>query len=646
MGQRGGFPMLEFISSVVSVAWVCFVVAMGFGFIIFIHEFGHFIAAKWVGVMVEKFSIGFGKKIIGFKYGETEYVISLLPLGGYVKLKGEYPEEGEEEISPEKADPRSLLAQPVWARAVIFSAGVFMNFITAFPMITAYWMIGDTILPPSVGLVQSNSPADVAGLQYGDYILRVDGKLTRHGMNDILKGFKLNTDGKVQLEVKRGNERLDIDVASTWEDLGIQWSQNLVVQNIDPDSPAEAAGLEVGDKVLDLANVINQADTQNQQRYIIGVEANSDFWIVVQEDPFIVEMSTSISRVRPESPAEKAGLEKGDQLLSINATPLVTWSDLAAAVNATDGKEVMLTYERQGLVKKTRITPMLLPTAHPVEVPAETIQDDAEDKDGDFTLVLVEKEKAPGVFKQIKVPLSTTLERRLVLEKAPNEMSLLRGDRIVDIARKTINKHTKSGGSKELVYLQTKNQMIPLYLDVADGVSIRIERENEIHTIRFISRTIEHPILYSGLTTSLRKVFVQYGFTEAVAISVAEVGIILEDFSLLIKMLTSGQGKVVKESAAGPVKILYISYKFAEQGIAKLIWLLAILSVNLAIINLLPIPVLDGGHLFFLLLEKIKGSPFSLKTRAIAQWAGLIMILALVIYITSNDVISLSKLFQ
>ena len=140
--------------------------------LIFAHEFGHFLAARFLGVGVLKFSLGFGPKLIGKKWGETEYLISLLPLGGYLKLLG----ESEDDLLSEEDEKRSFLKQPAGKRIAIVIAGPLSNFLLAILIFTVIYMIGIPTLTTQVGPVQPDSPAGNAGIAEGDKILAIDGK--------------------------------------------------------------------------------------------------------------------------------------------------------------------------------------------------------------------------------------------------------------------------------------------------------------------------------------------------------------------------------------------------------------------------------------------------------------------------------------
>jgi regulator of sigma E protease len=143
---------------------------VGLSLLIFIHELGHFLVAKYVGVGVERFSIGFGPRIAGKAYGETEYRISAIPLGGYVKLVGDNPED------PEALAPNSFSAQPIFARFLIVLAGPVFNIFMAVFIYSIIYMSGVPRVPAIVGDVLPESPAMMAGLAQGDKILSIDGK--------------------------------------------------------------------------------------------------------------------------------------------------------------------------------------------------------------------------------------------------------------------------------------------------------------------------------------------------------------------------------------------------------------------------------------------------------------------------------------
>jgi regulator of sigma E protease len=177
------------------------------GVLIFVHELGHFLMAKRAGVGVLKFSLGFGPRIIGKKIGETEYILSLFPLGGYVKLLGESPGE---ELS-EDDSKRSFLRQPVWKRISIVAAGPLFNLLLAFLIFTGVNMIGLPVLTPEVGSLQAGSAAMEAGIKAGDTIVAMDGKAVTK-WDDISEIVTEGKDRPLRITVIRDSASLDFTV--------------------------------------------------------------------------------------------------------------------------------------------------------------------------------------------------------------------------------------------------------------------------------------------------------------------------------------------------------------------------------------------------------------------------------------------------
>jgi regulator of sigma E protease len=177
------------------------------GILIFVHELGHFILGKKLGVKILKFSLGFGPRLIGKKIGETEYQIAVFPLGGFVKPLGEDPTE---EIKKEEYH-RSYWAQPIWKRALIVVAGPFFNFFLAVVLFSTINLFGIPYYPPKIGAVTPGLPAEQSGLKKGDAVLSIDGEQVKKW--DDLSSIIRNSNGKQLLfKVKRDHEVLEIQV--------------------------------------------------------------------------------------------------------------------------------------------------------------------------------------------------------------------------------------------------------------------------------------------------------------------------------------------------------------------------------------------------------------------------------------------------
>ncbi len=273
------------------------------GILVTIHEFGHFIFAKMFGVKVEVFSIGFGPPIVRWKGKETVYQIALIPLGGYVKMYGEdsmtEPVQGKSE--KDTLDPRSFAAKPRWQKMLIAFAGPLFNIVLAIILFAAAYMIG--IQQPKylnepvvIGYVEKNSYAEKAGLKPGDKIIAIDGEPVKNWKEFTIKiGMKA---GKtVVLDVLRNGKRISVTVK--------------VPENISKDH--------------------------------LGIS------------PII---PAKIGTILPNSPAAKAGLQVGDEIIAINGKPIHSWFELVDALSQIkDDKEVTLLVKRNGKIFSLKVKP-------------------------------------------------------------------------------------------------------------------------------------------------------------------------------------------------------------------------------------------------------------------------------------------------
>jgi regulator of sigma E protease len=234
---------------------ILWAVVLVLGLLILIHELGHFIAAKLFGVRVEVFSIGFGKRLIGWRKGETDYRISALPLGGYVKMAGENPMEAR------TGDPAEFLSHPRWQRFIIAAAGPAMNILLAIALLTGVFMVRYEHpyfldQPAVIGFVVENSAAAKAGFEAGDRIVRI-GNLQSPNWEDVEAKLMLNPGQPLGVAIQRGGlilERTIVPGKEGQEDYGalggwVPQEPNIVTQ-LEPDMPAAKAGMKVGDEVV------------------------------------------------------------------------------------------------------------------------------------------------------------------------------------------------------------------------------------------------------------------------------------------------------------------------------------------------------------------------------------------------------------
>jgi regulator of sigma E protease len=231
------------------------------GVMILVHEFGHFAAAKLLGVRVEVFSIGFGKRLLGFRHGDTDYRISALPLGGYVKMTGvsaiEMPEEHTDGAPPDEGE---FMRHPRWQRVIIAVAGPVANVVLAVALLTAVFSMRHEIpygmyRQAVVGWCMPGYPAAQAGIKEGDRILQI-AETRNPSWQDVQNKILISPNQPLELLVKRGDQELPITLLPKVEgkqqsgDAGWQPEQPFIVTALEPEMPGVQAGLQVGDEIL------------------------------------------------------------------------------------------------------------------------------------------------------------------------------------------------------------------------------------------------------------------------------------------------------------------------------------------------------------------------------------------------------------
>ena len=279
------------------------------GALIFIHELGHFLVAKGLGVGVERFSLGFGPRIWAMRRGETEYCISIVPLGGYVKMMGEEA-HGEDAIHPAAeaplTDPRkSFATKPLWARALIVFAGPGMNFVLAALIFSVVFAaVGVPVLPAIVGRLAPDGAAIQAGLRPRDEVVGLGGRPVTHWGE--IEDAVLRSSGKpLTLTVARGGERREVVVTPRRIQVKTPFNE-----------PAEA--------------------------WSLGAR------------PYLPPV---VGEVRSGMPAAEAGLQPRDRIVALNGQPVETWDELAESISTRAGEPVALTIERGGSRLDVSVTP-------------------------------------------------------------------------------------------------------------------------------------------------------------------------------------------------------------------------------------------------------------------------------------------------
>lgn len=261
------------MSALISIASITAVL----GILVFVHEFGHYAVAKLCGVRVEVFSIGFGKRLWGFRRGDTDYRISALPLGGYVKMAGENPMESR------TGDPGEFTSHPRWQRFCIAIAGPVMNIILAIAVLTGVYMVHYerpvfVDQPAVIGWVLDKTPAQEAGFQSGDKIVRIQ-NISNPTWEDVVYRGALNANQPVAVDIQRGNEVLHKTVTPKVgrDQMGeVGWLPKgpAIVGKVEPGLPAAKAGVQPGDELLTVNNI--PVSSGNAAALSLVLEANKE----------------------------------------------------------------------------------------------------------------------------------------------------------------------------------------------------------------------------------------------------------------------------------------------------------------------------------------------------------------------------------
>jgi regulator of sigma E protease len=586
-------------------------VIVGIGSLIFIHELGHFLVAKKIGVKVHVFSLGFGMPLIKRTWGETEYRLSLVPLGGYVKLAGEHPQDG---VTMAETD---FMAKPPSQRAMVLIAGVAMNALFAFLVFIIAFRIGVPFITSEIGLVAPGWPAWEAGLQPGDNITEIGG--TRDpDFEDIFTAVALGGGTGIPVTVERDGKALHFNVRPKYDAehgiqrIGIAPATTRKVGRLikyQDGAPAMEAGIEIGDTII----AIN-GETIERGEQITAIEVQSpgkELAITAVRDGKELEFkvtplaanrwmmgvscaTTKIEAVRAGSLAAEAGLKKGDQILAVNDTEVLGWLAVTELVQSAVGEDIHLKIQR----------------GEEVEV---------------LNLSLASAEGRDRFLDGVAPALGLRVDR--VIDGFPAaKIGMKPGDEIVYLDGTTPHAWADLLG---IILGSNGREMTVKWL-----------RGGKTLTGKFSPIQDEKSALgRMGLLPREKRVLKQYDLLGSCRMGSYKAIVMVKRIYLTITGLFTQ--KVSSETVGGIIMIAQASYESAKVGVGKLLYFMGIISLQLAILNLLPIPVLDGGHLLFLGIEKLKGSPVSERTMVVANYIGLVFILGLFVFATRNDVVRL-----
>ncbi len=651
---------------------------LGFGFIIFVHELGHFLVAKWVGIRATQFAIGFGpsmltwRKGIGFRVGttepeyerraleylkkqgasfegltdqqkiatiygaadalglgETEYRLNYIPLGGYVKMLG------QEDIDPaaRSEDPRSYTSRPVWARMAVISAGVVMNLIFAMVFFIIAFMAGVEFPPAAIGEIGPQSPAattyavghegnpDYRGLRFGDRVVSINGR-EPIDFTDIMLAAALSGEGEqIELIIEREGEaqpltyRIEpkrvgnlyaigvmppasLELASSLA-RGDSWPTRLQAAGVEMGMVATAANGQPLDNYKQFETLLQQSNGEPINVTFTDPDTGKTANYAVTPEPLVfdkngkianplgIEAVTRIAGVLDDSPAQAAKLQPDDLIAMIGN---VRWPT---------GRQV------QEVTRSAKDTPIRLQVMRG----SELIDLNITPKDGRLGIELGQDNRGHRISSIDKdsplAPLNLTAGSRIL---AVNGKPI---DGLIDLLRHL-------GDMKEPGTISIEYE-----LNIADQPVATEEIAISEATLAKIDR-IEW---YARLPFVTEKQLIQ---TDSPLVA-AELGVKKTRQTMLSVYVTLArlvQGRVPASELRGPIGIADIGTQIArDQGIMYLIYFLGLISVNLAVVNFLPVPVVDGGHMVFLIAEKIKGSPVNPKIQIGATYVGLALIL-------------------
>lgn len=287
--------------------------------VVFVHEFGHFIVARWCGVTVKTFSIGFGRELWARVDSRgTRWRIAAVPLGGYVKFLDDAnaasapSEEKLSELTPEERKG-AFQTKPLWQRSAVVFAGPFANFVLAAVIYSLInFFVGVRGEPPVIDTVTPGSPAAEAGIRPGDVVVSIDGTGVET-FDDVLRTVSLSADKPLGFVIERGGQTFPV----TLTPVGREYKDSIGVT------------LRIGE---------------------IGIKSH---------------LPPQIGEVQPGYPAAKAGLRRGDVIKSIDGTPVASFDDLASVVNKAANREITVTVERQGTEESLAVTPVSRPQQKP-----------------------------------------------------------------------------------------------------------------------------------------------------------------------------------------------------------------------------------------------------------------------------------------
>ena len=556
--------ILEFILGIFPVIKSILIAIIPLGFLIFIHELGHFLAAKKSGIKVNTFSIGFGPKIVGYVYKDTEYRLSWLPFGGYVQMEGENPTE-------QTGAEGEFASASLGKRAFVVIAGPAVNLLFG---VLAYWIVFS---------VSINS-----------------------GTIDLINGL-------------------------TGQDIGLE-QESVKFGMIADHSPALAAGVMSDDTIISLNGEAISNPTRFQEWIFLNPEKELDlvveregnlkrFTVIPDAIPGIdgkkgilhvsFKSVTIVSQIAPGSLAEKTGLKIGDQIESINGQRIYNTPYF--------GPQIWSEEPEMWMAAKYR-----------------PIYDDIKQNKDVVTLEILRDNEELTLKEKLTFKLPVEWEMIAIVEKksTAHKAGIRTGDILTTFNGKMVDSkslYAQIEASTDMpVILGFKRDGTETTYTLSPDDKTKSDKDGTFYGIRWDS-------VLSGITLRQKEIPTQhYSLIGAFTNGVKTSWLTFTAIARMLKKLFAGEVK--PNQLAGGVGIADITNRmFQNAGLNSLLFFIGFISINLAIVNLLPIPIADGGHLLFFALEKIRGRPISIKIQAIIQQVSVLLLIAFFIYITFYD---------
>ncbi|MBN1124753.1 MAG: site-2 protease family protein [Sedimentisphaerales bacterium] len=693
--------------------WNIVIVILGFGAVIMVHEFGHFIVAKLSGIKVEAFSIGFPPTLLGIrklqkgwririlpkflsgeeeegqpnsiesdsdemltsktvekltksKNSDTEYRIGLVPFGGFVKMLGQ-EDTGAAERSN---DPRSFANKPVWIRIAVVAAGVIFNAISAFLIFLVVFSIGLPLPPAVIGSIVPDSPAAKAGLAPGDRIVEVNGEsfvdFSSLGLapaltaeNEAVSLVVKHADGNTEsMEiVPRVSPRAAMPVKS----FGIESADTLIVTRKVKDPKRIALmenelGLHPGDAVSAVDG--NPVKAAWQMDELIANALSDQVVLTVQRnDPQTKQTRAVDVPFDLLWPYERGSFETEANLCHIHS--MVPRLKILAVSKPRQGRLArlfsFLVGAKQGQNSEKLQPGDIIVAAGGVANPTynELRQITQEHKDKDLAMTLLRKDEQDQ-YKSVDVtvvPRSNPSDRKRVeigfvpildIEHpivaktiADNDLiplSIPRGATITTIDGEPVSHYADI----VRIYRANRGQRISIEYRLSEmdagAVSIDVPSDD-----RFLAAQtgLAKPLPLEPLTD----LYKASGPGQAVVWGSKKTYMFIAQTYVTLRRLITRD--VSPKTLMGPVGILSASYTIAQRDLIDYIYFLGLISSIIAVMNLLPLPIVDGGVIVLLIIEKIKGSPLNERVQEAIAYAGLVFLLAVFLWLTYQDILRL-----